>query len=150
MRVESVRKLIDICAEAAHLERMLPKLPAGLTSRCIRVVDQVARLAKQNETVRVSDISEMLDVTRPGITKVLGDLDGMGYVTKTRDTSDSRVVYVSLTEKGWRLYRATVEDYHQQLSEVLTGISDEDVQNVCDIIHRAMELISRDTANRDA
>ena len=150
MRVESVRKLIDICAEAAHLERMLPKLPAGLTSRCIRVVDQVARLAKQNETVRVSDISEMLDVTRPGITKVLGDLDGMGYVTKTRDTSDSRVVYVSLTEKGWRLYRATVEDYHQQLSEVLTGISDEDVQIVCDIIHRAMELISRDTANRDA
>ena len=92
METESVRKLIDICAEAAHLERMLPKLPAGLTPRCIRVVDQVARLARQNETVRVSDISEMLDVTRPGITKVLGDLDGMGYITKTRDTTDSRVV----------------------------------------------------------
>lgn len=86
METESVRKLIDICAEAAHLERMLPKLSAGLTPRCIRVVDQVASLTRQNETVRVSDISEMLDVTRPGITKVLGDLDGMGYITKTRDT----------------------------------------------------------------
>ena len=92
MKTESVRKLIDICAEAAHLEHMLPKLPAGLTPRCIRVVDQVASLTRQNETVRVSDISEMLDVTRPGITKVLGDLDGMGYITKTRDTTDSRVV----------------------------------------------------------
>ena len=150
METKSVRKLIDICAEAAHLERMLPKLPAGLTPRCIRVVDQVASLARQNETVRVSDISEMLDVTRPGITKVLGDLDGMGYITKTRDTTDSRVVYVSLTEKGWRLYRAAVEDYHQQLSKVLAEISDEDVQSVCDIIHRAMELISQDTANRNA
>ena len=65
METESVRKLIDICAEAAHLEHMLPKLPAGLTPRCIRVVDQVASLTRQNETVRVSDISEMLDVTRP-------------------------------------------------------------------------------------
>ena len=92
METESVRKLIDICVEAAHLERMLPKLSAGLTPRCIRVVDQVASLTRQNETVRVSDISEMLDVTRPGITKVLGDLDGMGYITKTRDTTDSRVV----------------------------------------------------------
>ncbi len=54
METESVRKLIDICAEATHLERMLPKLPAGLTPRCIRVVDQVASLARQNETVRVS------------------------------------------------------------------------------------------------
>ena len=44
METESVRKLIDICAEAAHLEHMLPKLPAGLTPRCIRVVDQVASL----------------------------------------------------------------------------------------------------------
>ena len=150
MRVESVRKLIDICAEAAHLERMLPKLPTGLTPRCIRVVDQVASLAKQNGTVRVSDISEMLDVTRPGITKVLSDLDGMGYVTKTRDATDSRVVYVSLTERGWRLYKATVADYHQQLSKSLAEISDEDVQLVCDVIHRAMELISQDTANRNA
>jgi DNA-binding MarR family transcriptional regulator len=109
VETESVRKLIDICAEAAHLEHMLPKLPAGLTPRCIRVVDQVASLTRQNETVRVIDISEMLDVTRPGITKVLGDLDGMGYITKTRDTTDSRVVYVC-GQKSWQKKVLTIEE----------------------------------------
>jgi DNA-binding MarR family transcriptional regulator len=120
------------------------------TTAAVTVLNSSGRDARSGAEYSVSDISEMLDVTRPGITKVLGDLDGMGYITKTRDTTDSRVVYVSLTEKGWRLYRAAVEDYHQQLSKVLAEISDEDVQSVCDIIHRAMELISQDTANRNA
>ena len=73
------------------------------------MVDQVVSLTRQNETVRVSDISEMLDVTRPGITKVLGDLDGMGYITKTRDTTDSRVVYVC-GQKSWQKKVLTIEE----------------------------------------
>ena len=109
METESVRKLIDICAEAAHLERMLPKLPAGLTPPLYPRGRPGGKFDKAKRNRRVSDISEMLDVTRPGITKVLGDLDGMGYITKTRDTTDSRVVYVC-GQKSWQKKVLTIEE----------------------------------------
>ena len=92
MKVESVKLILDVCAEAAHIEQLLPELPQGITPRCVRVIEQIAKLSKEHRDVRVSDISEMLDVTRPGITAVLRELTEMGYVTKSRDDVDSRVV----------------------------------------------------------
>ena len=121
MKVESVKLILDVCAEAAHIEQLLPELPQGITPRCVRVIEQIAKLSKEHRDVRVSDISEMLDVTRPGITAVLRELTEMGYVTKSRDDVDSRVVYVALTEKGWALYRRVVEDYHQHLFPITLG-----------------------------
>lgn len=150
MKVESVKQLLDVCAEAGRLEQLLPALPSGITPRCVRVIEQVALLSREDRAVRVSDISEMLDVTRPGITAVLRDLTEMGYVTKGCDEQDRRIVYVSLTEKGWALYRCAVEDYHAHLTGTLAEIGDEGVQTVAHIIHRAMELIARDTADRNA
>ncbi len=150
MRTDSIKRLLDICSEAGHLEQLLPPLPKGITPRCVRVIEQVALLSEEKKDVRVSDISEMLDVTRPGITLVLRELAAMEYVTKTRDTADSRVVYVSLTEKGWALYHTAIEEYHQHLAKVLSDISDDDVRKVCEIIHHTMAVIARDTANRNA
>ena len=145
MKIESVKLILDTCAEAGRLEALLPPLPAGITPRCVRVIEQIAYLSGQREQVRVSDISAMLDVTRPGITAVLNVLTEDGYVTKERDPADSRNVYVSLTERGWQLYRTYVSDYHQHLTEVLAGIGDDGAQRLAESIHRILSLISEDT-----
>lgn len=145
MRIESVKLLLDTCAEASRIEQLLPPLPPGITPRYVRVIEQIAILSRQQIAVRVSDISEMLDVTRPGITAVLRDLTSMGYVEKSCDDRDRRLVYVSLTEKGWELYQAFVEDYHAHLTEVLAEIGDEGAETLSHIIHRTMELIAQDT-----
>lgn len=145
MEVKNVKRLLDACAEASHIEQLLPPLPQGITPRCVRVIEQIADLSRQHGSVRVSDISEMLDVTRPGITKVLRDLDNMGYVAKSKDTVDSRVVYVTLTDEGMALYRTYVEEYHQHLTEVLSEIGDEGAIAIASAIRRVSELISNDT-----
>lgn len=150
MKVESVKLLLDTCAEASRLEQLLPPLPPGITPRCVRVIEQIAILSRQNSAVRVSDISEMLDVTRPGITAVVRDLTAMGYVTKGCDDQDRRIVYVALTEKGWDLFGTTVEEYHARLTEVLQEIGDDGAEALSRIVHRAMELIAQDTNNRNA
>lgn len=145
MKVESIKLLLDTCAEASRIEQLLPPLPPGITPRYVRVIEQIALLSRQQEAVRVSDISEMLDVTRPGITAVLRDLTSQGYVMKSCDEQDRRLVYVSLTEKGRELYQATVDDYHTHLTTVLDEIGDEGAETLSHIIHRTMELIALDT-----
>ena len=92
MKVESAKLVLDACQQAAQLQRLLPPLPEGITPRCVRVIEQIRRLSEEGGPVRVSDISEILDVTRPGITNVLRDLEELGYVEKRRDEADSRNV----------------------------------------------------------
>ena len=148
MKVESVKLILDACAAASHVELMLPSLPKGITPRCIRVIEQIARLTKQEKEVKVSDISEMLDVTRPGITAVVRDLAAMGYLSKERDTVDNRIVFVSLTQSGWELYRTYVEEGHARLTEVFADIGDEGAEQLAAMIHRVLDLMQEDLKRR--
>ena len=148
MKVESVKRILDACAAASHVELMLPSLPKGITPRCVRVIEQIAQLTKQEKLVKVSDISEMLDVTRPGITAVVRDLSEMGYVFKERDTTDSRIVYVSLTQSGRELYQTYVEEGHARLAEVLADIGDDGAEQLAATVHRVLDLIQKDIKRR--
>jgi len=148
MKVESVKLILDACAQATMLESFLPALPVGITPRCVRVIEQIALRSQQDVVVRVSDISEMLDVTRPGITAVLRDLEWRGYVEKKRNPEDGRIVYVSLTEAGWALYRTYVEEYHFHLSQVLGEIGDDGASKLAQTIQRMIQLVREDSKAR--
>ena len=148
MKVESAKLILDACAAASHVELMLPSLPKGITPRCVRVIEQIAQLTKQQKPVKVSDISEMLDVTRPGITAVVRELNEMGYVSKERDHTDSRIVYVSLTQSGWALYQTYVEEGHARLAEVLADIGDDGAEQLSAMVHRVLDLIQKDIKRR--
>ncbi|MBQ1490493.1 MAG: winged helix DNA-binding protein [Blautia sp.] len=149
MTVESVKKLIDICAAGSRLEEYFPALPEGITPRCVRVIEQLALLEEKGELVRVSDISEMLDVTKPGITAVLRALAEKGYVTKRRDEKDNRVVYVALTDSGKKIYRQYVVEYHSHLSTVLSPLTDQDALEAERIITLLLSLVKEDKDQRE-
>lgn len=146
MTAETAKRILDICQEARQLEHFLPSLPDNITPRCVRVIEQIAVLSEKGP-VRVSDISEMLDVTKPGITLVLRDLNKMGYVEKQKDTTDNRVVYVSLTKTGRELYQTYVADYHAHLGTILNEIGEDQVSLLEKTIHRILELVAADTNN---
>ena len=124
-------------------------MPEGLTPRCVRVIEQVALLEEKGEPVRVSDISEMLDVTKPGITAVLRTLAEKGYVTKTRDQKDNRVVYVALTDSGKDVYKRYVAEYHGHLSSVLSPLTDQDAVEAERIISLLLTLVREDRDKRE-
>ncbi len=149
MEIHSVKKIIDACAEAGRLAEHFPPLPKGLTPRSVRVIEQIALLSLEGKQVKVSDVSERLDVTRPGITAVLKEMARLGYVDKKKDPMDNRVVYVFLTEDGWEIYRKYVDEYHAHLALVLGEISDEEARGFADLVTRVLELVGKDTAERE-
>ncbi|MBQ8129342.1 MAG: winged helix DNA-binding protein [Clostridia bacterium] len=144
MKVESAKLVLDACQQAAQLQRLLPPLPEGITPRCVRVIEQIRRLSEEGGLVRVSDISEILDVTRPGITNVLRDLEELGYVEKRRDGADSRIVFVSLTEKGEGLYRRYVQDYHRHLCDVFAELGDDGAKELARMIRFVVSAVATD------
>lgn len=140
-----MKKFVDSFHEAKRLADMLPELPDGLTPRHIRILDNIYMLAQQGGAVRISDVSDAMRSTRPSITKLVNELQKKGYVDKTPDTADRRVILVSLTDAGREVHEVYCLNYHEWLSQLLEPIPAEDIRAAIRAIHRAYELMSANT-----
>ena len=142
MDTDLTKQFIDSFHMAKHLTDMLPELPDGLTPRHIRKHDNIYTLSQHGSAVRISDISDAMRSTRPSITKLVNELNKKGYVEKTPDTADKRVILVSLTPLGRDVYEVYGLRYHEWLSQLLEPIADEDVEAAIRAIHYANKLMS--------
>ena len=81
---------------------------------------------KKDIHVKVSDISDIMNLPRPGVTRTVKEMEKKGYLSKIASPDDGRVTYISITEEGWKLFRKYDENYFGELSADLSDISEED------------------------
>ena len=65
IQVEEIKEFLDACHKAKRIAEMMPELPEGMTPRHVHVIDAIYQLERTGEMVKVSDVSEYLEVTRP-------------------------------------------------------------------------------------
>ena len=51
--------------------------------------------------MKVSDISDALNLPRPGVTRTVKAMEEKGYLKKISSDEDGRVTYIAITKK-WR------------------------------------------------
>lgn len=135
MTTETAKKMFDAFYLGKRIFEQQPELPKGVTSSFIHVLDTIVRL-RQSGDVRISDISNVLDLTRPGITRTVKQMEQLGYLAKISDPVDGRVVHLRLTDQGEQLYARYVKEYFSGVTHRLADISDEDVDTMYQIILR--------------
>ena len=74
MTVENIKALLDACYQAKRARELLPELPKGVSSSYIHYLDTIERLEGQGIRVKVSDISDALNIPRPGVTRTVQKL----------------------------------------------------------------------------
>ena len=141
MTVENIKALLDACYQAKRVRELLPVLPKGVTSSYIHYLDTIEHLEQRGVRVKVSDISDTLDIPRPGVTRTVKEMEAKGYLRKTASEEDGRVTYITATEAGKLLSQRYSEHYFSLLAPQLADISDEDA--ACTIrtiekMHRVM------------
>ena len=62
-----------------------------------------SKLEQQGVQVKVSDLSDALNLPRPGVTRTVKEMEAKGYLKKTASAEDGRVAYLSITEAGAQL-----------------------------------------------
>lgn len=139
MDATQVRQCISAFLKTRHITDMMPPLPEGMVPRQIYVIEAIERLSPH---VRVSDVSDLLGVTRPGMTKVIGELEEMGMVKKSQSAKDRRIYYVALTDKGKSLYDYYVDQYHHWLAEKLSAIPEKDVNTMVQTIEAILSIMA--------
>ena len=75
MTNKKIKRMLDACYQAKRIREMLPPLPEGIVSSHIRYMDIIQELQKQKVHVRVSDLSDVLNIPRPGVTRTIKEME---------------------------------------------------------------------------
>ena len=103
MTVENIKALLDVCYQAKRVRELLPALPKGVTSSYIHYLDTIEHLEQRGVRVKVSDISDALDIPRPGVTRTVKEMEAGGYLQKAASEEDGRITYLTITDAGKKL-----------------------------------------------
>lgn len=141
MTTSALRQLLDACFTAKRVIETLPELPPGMKPRHIHVLEAVHRLQEQDLPCRVSDVSALLNVTLPSVTKLVQELENRNLLEKQADSQDGRVILLRLTPEGYACFCRYVRDMHANWSAALSDISDEQVEEAVHILNRLLETM---------
>lgn len=148
MTNEKIKRMLDACYQAKRILEMLPPLPEGIVSSHIRYMDMIQKLQKQNDHVKVSDLSDVLNIPRPGVTRTIKEMEKRGLVQKVSSPDDGRVTYLSLTEHGKEISEKYNENYFNELTPYLDGISDADADCMIQTIQKFYDIMCERSAQK--
>lgn len=143
MTKEKIKQVMDACYQAKRVRDMMPKLPNGVTPTHIHYLDVITKLELDGAEVKVSDISDELGLPRPGVTKMIKDMEHLGFVEKKSSETDGRIVYIRSTQTGRDLVCKYVDEYFTGLGESLTDITDEDADTMIATVEKLYEVMSK-------
>lgn len=142
MTVELMKRMFDACYQAKRIREMLPALPEGVIPSYIHYLDVIEIMEKQGLQVKISDISDTLQLPRPGVTRTVKEMEKKGYLRKIASCDDGRVTYVSSTEKGKQLSRKYNEETFHKILPYMGEITEEDAGGMVRTIEKFYSIMS--------
>ena len=142
MDIQTIKAMFDACYQAKRIRDLLPALPGGVTPSYIHYLDTIESLEQRGERVKVSDISDALQIPRPGVTRTVKEMEAKGYLYKRTSPDDGRITYISITQAGKELSQKYNEQYFNRLAPFLQDISQEDAQCTIQTIERFYRVMS--------
>ena len=149
MTNKKIKEMLDACYQAKRIREMLPPLPQGVMPSYIQYLDMIQRLEKQGTQVKISDISDIMNLPRPGVTRTVKEMEKKGYHSTIASSDDGRVTYISITEEGRKLFHKYDEHYFGELSGDLSDISEEDADCMIRTIEKFYQIMCKRRSHYD-
>ena len=114
---------------AASVGRLSHLFPRWMSAKIEKVHDVTSSqilaifIISQEEQITMGQLAQMLDLTPRAITGLMAGLEKKKLVTRTKDQSDARITWLSLSEAGRKFLKNVRPDTSRKLSglfEVLT------------------------------
>jgi DNA-binding MarR family transcriptional regulator len=97
----------------------------------------IRALAERDRTL--TELSELLGVTKQAAIKVVDEMELRGYLTREADPADRRAKVLSLTDKAKRVRRAALRESRRLEKELLDDVGARDVQAMRRTLLRLLE-----------
>ena len=137
-----IKQMFDACYVAKRTRDMLPPLPEGVQPSYIHCLDCILGLEEKGKQVRISDLSEFLNIPRPGVTRTVKEMEAKGYLQKIASPDDGRVTFLTATEKGRKLHQKYDEEYFNGILPYFDSISEEEAETIIATIEKFYQIMS--------
>ena len=141
MTSDMIKRMFDACYQAKRTRDMLPPLPEGVRSSFIQCLDTIQSLERQGIQVKVSDISDAMELPRPGVKRTVKEMEEKGYLKKKASEEDGRVTYITVTKKGTELSQKYDEQYFKNLLPYMEEIPEEDAECMIQTIEKFYQIM---------
>jgi DNA-binding MarR family transcriptional regulator len=103
--VDATRAVVALARADGVLSRTMEEVlaPTGVTGPKFNVLMELA--ASPKGALPLSEVARRLLKSPPNMTSLIDRLEADGWVRRTRDTADRRVVMAEITDEGWRALR---------------------------------------------
>ena len=106
------------------------------------MLDYIEYLERTEQPPKVSDIADLLQVTRPGITRLVSELQAINVIEKFSDEQDKRIVRLRMTDAGRKIHAYYIAQYHNWLAAQITNISEADIKITAATIAKLYQTMS--------
>ena len=97
----------------------------------------------KNGTMTMHALSEWMSLATSTMTRIVDNLVRDGYIARAQDPQDRRVVQVSLTEEGVKLFEAIMQIYHGYHRKIVESIPAGELHQVVESLTMLIEAIKK-------
>ncbi|MDQ0157145.1 MarR family winged helix-turn-helix transcriptional regulator [Robertmurraya andreesenii] len=88
-----------------------------------------------------TELAEVFEVNKSAITAIITRLWEKGFIQRTRDENDRRVVYLTLTEKGTQYFKNTEERIHHLVRQFITKFDQQEINQFIDSFEKLNKVL---------
>ena len=104
----------------------------GLTIREMHMIEYIGKAGQEGRTL--SETADFLKVARPSVTVAARKLEGKGYLEKKGCLQDGRVVRVTLTREGRKVFIQHMRFHTLMARELEEGLNEEEKSILISVI----------------
>lgn len=136
-------KIIDLVFDLTRLVKTGMSFDSGHRHLTVYQLQVLIFIAKQKQ-VRMVDLAQHFNITKPTATVLVNSLVKRGYLKRIIGREDKREVKVFLAGKGKKLLGQAMKYRSVKISHLLSYLSDQDKRNLEKILHSIVKRLKEE------
>lgn len=146
---ETVQKLLKAFMEFRKIGWHNKKI-AGYNPSEFKVLATIDREANKKKTeMKISEISQILQVTPPTITQIINVLEKDGMVERTIDPEDRRAVKIKLTSEGLEATAKARIAFSKTFLGLIDFLGEEDSEQLANLLAKVQQYFNQQSLDSE-
>ncbi len=125
-----------------HKMRTNAKFTGEIPRSELKMLKMIKMNSSEAEGVKVSTLSELLDISKSAVSQMINALEDKGYVERVSTKGDRRVVYVRLTENGEERFALELQAFLQGMDKIFTKMGEDDTEELLRLLEKLYTIVS--------
>lgn len=97
----------------------------------------------EKDGIKVSQLSKKMKVASPTITQQINSLESHGFVKRTMDLKDRRVIRIQITEKGEEVLKKAQDGLHNFVYGLVDYMGEDDSDKFINLLNKVFDYMNK-------